>query len=171
MKNNIKRIIKQKGHTQKEIAKKLNIRESTLSDWIKEKRVPSLESAYELSKILQCRVDDLIVKDADYLVKIDATGDDLDHELLLEIKSFTESEKKQILGLAKLIKLQYNINRSALGAEENARLAQLEEHLTLNEKQRIREIGFFFLEKYGNRAIIGHTKGAAAPWMIDKITA
>ena len=50
-----------------------------------------------------------------------------------EFKQKIKKAEKIKLGLAKLIKLEYNTNRSAREADDDARLAQLEEHLTLNQ--------------------------------------
>ena len=60
MKNNIKKIIKEKGFTQKELAQMLKINVNTVSGWVKGTIIPKLDNAYELSKVLECKIDDLI---------------------------------------------------------------------------------------------------------------
>lgn len=39
--------------------KQLNVSANTLSNWSTGKRKPSIENAFELAKLLDCKVDDL----------------------------------------------------------------------------------------------------------------
>lgn len=45
---------------QKDFAKELGVKPQTLSGWVKENgNKPSLEQAFKIAKILECKVDDL----------------------------------------------------------------------------------------------------------------
>ncbi len=63
MKNNIKYMIKKSGLTQKEVSEKMKIRQATISGWSNGEIIPRLDNAYELAKLLNCKIDDLIEED------------------------------------------------------------------------------------------------------------
>lgn len=60
MKNNIKKIRKEKGLTQIEVAEKLNTSQSNLSGWEKDKWQPDFETIKKLCSIFNCSADYLI---------------------------------------------------------------------------------------------------------------
>lgn len=57
---NLKKIRKDKGLTQNELAKKLGMRPSAISRYEHEFRSPNLKTAQKLAEILGCSIDDLI---------------------------------------------------------------------------------------------------------------
>ncbi|KAB8138422.1 helix-turn-helix transcriptional regulator [Gracilibacillus oryzae] len=52
--------IRKQGFTAREVANKLNMDPNNLSRYDAKKRKITLETAYEISKIIGCKVDDLI---------------------------------------------------------------------------------------------------------------
>lgn len=101
MKNRIKELIKKSKYTQKEVAEKLNIREASLTGWIKGTSIPRLDNAYKLAQLLECKIDDLIDKEKP------PEKDKDDEEILEIIRSLDKKEKKLIKVLAKEIKILY----------------------------------------------------------------
>lgn len=59
MKNNINVWIAKSGFSKKEVAKQLDVSQVVLSRWISNKSKPSLENAFKLAALLNCKVDDL----------------------------------------------------------------------------------------------------------------
>ncbi len=59
MKSNIEYWITKSGYKKKFIADKLSISQTVLSRWINDRSKPSLENAFKLADILNCKVDDL----------------------------------------------------------------------------------------------------------------
>lgn len=57
--NRIKEFRKKKNLSQCDIAKLLNVKQSTIANWEREHRNPSVKQAIELAKILDVRVEDL----------------------------------------------------------------------------------------------------------------
>ena len=100
MKYKIKEMIKKSGLTQKEIAEKMKIQQVTLSRWINGEKNPRLDNAYELSKILNCKIDEFIEESP--------PDNEEDEEIRHIISTFDEKQKKLILGIAKEISMIYN---------------------------------------------------------------
>lgn len=59
MKNNINEWIEKRGYKKKWIAGKMDVSQNVLSRWINGHSNPSLENAFKLAFILDCKVDDL----------------------------------------------------------------------------------------------------------------
>lgn len=57
--NKIKEYRKSNGITQIELAKKLNVKQSTIANWETEYRNPSIKQAIEIAKILKTTVENL----------------------------------------------------------------------------------------------------------------
>lgn len=62
MKSRINVWIAKKEMTKKEVAEKLGVSNNVLSRWINNHSKPSLENAFKLADILECKVDDLYEK-------------------------------------------------------------------------------------------------------------
>jgi len=58
--SNIRRLRKKLGLTQLEIANRLEMSKSMISQYERETRELSLKNAYSLTKILNCKLDDLV---------------------------------------------------------------------------------------------------------------
>ena len=58
--NNLKRVRKNSGYTQKQVADKLGVVESCYANWEQGRTEPSIESLRKLSLILDVTVDELI---------------------------------------------------------------------------------------------------------------
>lgn len=58
--NNIRYQLEKNNLTQKYLAWKLGVTESTLSRWCRGKRIPSLSVVYAMSKIFGCTMDELM---------------------------------------------------------------------------------------------------------------
>jgi len=52
-------LIEEKGYKKKWIASQLGVSADVLSRWVNGRSMPSLEKAFELAYILECKVDDL----------------------------------------------------------------------------------------------------------------
>jgi len=59
---NLQRIAIQKGITKQYIAKSLNLHWDTVNKWFKGERTPSLEKLYELAKLLDVSVEELLTE-------------------------------------------------------------------------------------------------------------
>ncbi len=59
MKCRLNEIIDEKGYKKKWIAAQLGVSADVLSRWINGRSMPSLEKAFALADILECKVDDL----------------------------------------------------------------------------------------------------------------
>lgn len=59
MKNNIDYWIEKRGYKKKWIAGQLGVTNTVLSRWINGHSNPSLENAFKLARLLDCKVDDL----------------------------------------------------------------------------------------------------------------
>lgn len=59
LKNNINVYIAKKGYKKKFVAELLGITQQQLSNWIVGKSFPRLDKAFQLSRILDCTVEDL----------------------------------------------------------------------------------------------------------------
>ncbi|WP_437830680.1 helix-turn-helix transcriptional regulator [Niallia taxi] len=59
LKSNIGILLKNSPLKREYIMQKLNVTANTLSNWSTGKRKPSIDNAFELAKILECKVDDL----------------------------------------------------------------------------------------------------------------
>ena len=59
MDNNIDYWIEKRGYKKKWIAEQLGVTNTVLSRWINGHSNPSLENAFKLARILDCKVDDL----------------------------------------------------------------------------------------------------------------
>ena len=46
--------------TQKELSKKLNVKQNTISQWETGERLPRADKLFKLAKILNCTVDELL---------------------------------------------------------------------------------------------------------------
>lgn len=60
MKSNIGEVILLSGLRKGYIAKQLGVNPNTVSNWIKGKSYPTLDKAYKMSKLVNCKLDDLI---------------------------------------------------------------------------------------------------------------
>ena len=65
MKSNIDYWIDKRGYKKKFIADELGISQVVLSRWINSHSKPSLDNAFKLAEILECKVDDLYERDSD----------------------------------------------------------------------------------------------------------
>lgn len=63
MKSNINVWIAKSEKSKKEIAEKMGVSQTVLSRWINNKSKPSLDNAFKLAELLNCKVDDLYEKD------------------------------------------------------------------------------------------------------------
>ena len=59
---NLQRIAKQKGITKQYIAKSLKLHWDTVNKWFKGERTPSLEKIYELAKLLNVSIEELLTE-------------------------------------------------------------------------------------------------------------
>lgn len=59
MKSNLNVWIAKSGMSKKEVANKMGVSQEVLSRWINNHSKPSLENAFKLAELLNCKVDDL----------------------------------------------------------------------------------------------------------------
>jgi putative transcriptional regulator len=62
LKTNIGDIIKKSKFNRQYIMKELEVSANTLSNWSTGKSIPSLDKAFKLAELLNCKVDDLYEK-------------------------------------------------------------------------------------------------------------
>ncbi|MEY2196884.1 helix-turn-helix transcriptional regulator [Neobacillus sp. BF23-41] len=63
--SNIGDIIKKSKYKREFIMKELSVSANTLSNWSTGKSIPSLEKAFQLAELLDCKVDDLYERKVD----------------------------------------------------------------------------------------------------------
>jgi len=63
MNSRIGELIEEKGYKKKFIAEKLQVTPTQLSNWISGRSYPTMEKAFKLADILECKVDDLYKKE------------------------------------------------------------------------------------------------------------
>ena len=56
----LEEIRKKKGLSQEDLARKLDVKQNTVSQWEKGKRNPSLPMLLNIAKILECSIGDLV---------------------------------------------------------------------------------------------------------------
>lgn len=59
MKCNLKQIRKERNISQNDIANELEVRQTTISEWENNKKIPNLRKAYELAEYLEMKVTDI----------------------------------------------------------------------------------------------------------------
>ena len=59
MKNNIRELLEKNNITEKELAKRINITEASVSRYITGDRIPKVSTAIQIARILNCSVEDL----------------------------------------------------------------------------------------------------------------
>jgi len=59
MKCRMNELIEEKGYKKKWIAAQLGVSADVLSRWVNDRGMPSLEKAFQIADILECKVDDL----------------------------------------------------------------------------------------------------------------
>lgn len=59
MKCNLKQIRKEKNISQNDIANELKVRQTTISEWENNKKIPNLRKAYELAEYLEIKVTEI----------------------------------------------------------------------------------------------------------------
>ena len=57
---NLKKAIKAKGYTQKELAKQANLPFETISTWVRGKSFPRLDSLVLIANVLEISIDELL---------------------------------------------------------------------------------------------------------------
>lgn len=55
--------VEKRGFTYKWIAIQLNVTQATLSRWVHNKGYPSIHTLFALAELLECKVDDLYMKE------------------------------------------------------------------------------------------------------------
>lgn len=65
MKCKIGKIIDEKGYRRKFIAEKMGVSPQQLSNWINERNYPTIDKAFKLAGLLNCKVDDLYEKEGE----------------------------------------------------------------------------------------------------------
>lgn len=61
--NRIKRILRQQGRTQAYLCRMLDKSANTVSLWCTNKIQPSVDNLYQIAKILDCKVSDLLLEE------------------------------------------------------------------------------------------------------------
>lgn len=140
--------ITKNNETRQTVCDKIGITTTAMSYWINNKKDPGVSKLVKLCDYLNLSLDDVVIHEnstgGGILIEQSPLGAE-ELSILDTMKNLPEPEKKLILGLAKVVEMNYNATR-ANEKETHARLAQLEEHLTLNQRLRIR---FFFTQKAG----------------------
>lgn len=76
------------GMSKSNLAKKINVNQSTITRWEKEEMMPTVEKAYELSLVLNTSLPDLLGKDLTVEKSEESNGED-------ELKLLTETLKRK----------------------------------------------------------------------------
>lgn len=59
MKCNLRQIRKERNISQNDIANELEVRQTTISEWENNKKIPNLRKAYELAEYLEIKVTEI----------------------------------------------------------------------------------------------------------------
>ena len=85
---NLVRIMKRENISQRELARKANLSEATVSRYVKGTRFPNSKAMIELSKALNCRIENLTQ---------DQTESELERIMKKAISSLNESERNFLI--------------------------------------------------------------------------
>lgn len=113
---------KQKGFTMKDVGKKLNVAENTISQWERGKRKPSFQTLVDLAKLYDCSVDDFVDE---------AEGDITENRAVLNIRGLrqerglTATELAEKLGVAVCTVSHWESGKRAPRGSEIVRIAEI----------------------------------------------
>lgn len=92
---------KQKKLTQEDVAKKLTIPRSTYSNYELDNREPDVETLLALADLFDCSVDWLTGNSKESFVDDYQDTDDIDKQIMNELKRVSEEDRQYFLGLLK----------------------------------------------------------------------
>ena len=87
-----------KGLTQQDLAKILNVKQNTISNWESERSTPNKDSLLKMAEVLEVSVDYLLGGDTDAQNKTDS----LESEFSRIFDGLTTENKEKVLELARL---------------------------------------------------------------------
>ena len=97
--DNFKNLIEEKGFTQKEIAKRLNTTQQTISRWINGQNQPDLNLLFQISKILECSTDYLLGIEDDYgIIRTESTLSINEEQIISLYRKLNERDQHKVLG-------------------------------------------------------------------------
>ena len=95
---NLKIIRKNKKMSQEELAEKLNVSRQSVSKWETGESYPEMNNIFELCKIFNCKLNDLVHADMSDISS-------LDKEIVMNAVKFNESKQNQVKTLSNIISL------------------------------------------------------------------
>jgi len=95
----LKWIIKNRGFSQRDVALKLGIAETTLSPWIS-KEFPPLEAIESVCRILQIPVSRFFAEDSDSYVEVSAE----EMQILKAFGEFPEERKSELMRIIEILR-------------------------------------------------------------------
>ncbi|GEM_PF-1935409 len=129
-KTRIETRLKEIKMTKKELINKIDVSEAQFYNWLNNKHDASVEKIVKLCDILNLDLNDVIVRKKKENLCLEASKEE---EILTIYKNLNEKEKNLLLALAKNVEILYNNDCVQNNKIKQARLAQLAEHLTLNQ--------------------------------------
>ena len=100
----IKELRKEKGISQEELAKKIQVKNYSIGDWERDRTEPNINTLIELANYFEVSVDYLIGRtEDDGIININTNLQNDEIQLLKEYKKLNSDEKNQVIGFAKAL--------------------------------------------------------------------
>ena len=103
----IKELRKLKSLSQYQLARDLKVSQPTINSWEKGNRTPTFATLQTIADYFGVSIDYLLDRDQD-----DVTEDDFQYALYNEAKDLTEEDRKQLLDMARFLKMRQDIDKN-----------------------------------------------------------
>ncbi len=142
---NIKRIRKEKGYSQKQLAEKLVTTPQNLAQYENGKRIPKIETIQKIANALDCDVSDIREYDGSIRININSERikQDIEAEELIKQasgKSLTEFEQKKIFDYVERTTESFSHFHESVESIKNI-IEELGENILLTDYRKLNEIG------------------------------
>lgn len=103
----IKELRKLRGKSQYKLAKDLNVAQPTVASWEKGTRTPTFATLQLVADYFDVSIDYLLDREQEEI-----SEDDFQYALFNESKDLSDEDKRQLLDMAKFLKLRQNIDQN-----------------------------------------------------------
>ena len=94
--DNLRKIRKSKKMSQEQLAEKMNVTRQSVSKWENGESYPEMNNIFELCKVLNCKLNELVYPDMSDISS-------LDEEIVMNVVKFNEKKQKEVKTLSNII--------------------------------------------------------------------
>ena len=94
--DNLRKIRKSKKMSQEQLAEKMNVTRQSVSKWENGESYPEMNNVFELCKVLNCKLNELVYPDMSDISS-------LDEEIVMNVVKFNEKKQKEVKTLSNII--------------------------------------------------------------------